>query len=279
MSSDGNGAGPNGEQPNRQRRSSITQAAMSNLFQRGSSSGAPPTANDTRRRLSVTTLGLSGTQQSTSPSFNLRRGSMSTNSNSDSIDESAIEEDDGQAGAKTAPTTPFVRRMSFGAPAMRGGYRAGGSSGNGNDPAPTSPPPSGRRHSGQRSPPAQGSSITAALSAAGRRSSLMSSSLPQASTFKHPRAPSDNVAPRSEQQGFNWSEQLRSRAESSVSGARPSFSLASSPPRGSMHHDRAKSVSDMPQPPTQAPAPKPQPERRKPDAFQERILKGDFYMD
>lgn len=184
---------------------------MSNLFQRGGSTGAPPTANDNRRRLSVTTLGLSGTQQTASPSFNLRRGSMSTNSNPDSIDESAIEEDDAQTGAKTAPTTPFVRRMSFGAPAMRG-YRTGGSPGN-------------------------------------------------------------------DQSGFNWSEQLRTRAESSVTGARPSFALASSPPRGSVQHDRAKSISDMPQPPAQAPAPKPQPERRKPDAFQERILKGDFYMD
>ncbi|KAK0392506.1 hypothetical protein NLU13_2001 [Sarocladium strictum] len=210
MSSDGNGVGPHGEQPNRQRRSSITQAAMSNLFQRGGSNAGAP-VNDGRRRLSVTTLGLSGTQQTASPSFSLRRGSMSTNSNSDSIDESAIEDDDGQLGTKTAPTTPFVRRMSFGAPTMRG-YRAGGSPGN-------------------------------------------------------------------DQSGFNWSDQLRSRAESSVTGARPSFSLASSPPRGSVQHDRAKSVSDMPQPPVQAPAPKPQPERRKPDAFQERILKGDFYMD
>ncbi|CAF3548578.1 unnamed protein product [Fusarium graminearum] len=85
------------------------------------------------------------------------------------------------------------------------------------------------------------------------------------------------------QQGFNWSEQLRSRAESSVIGApRASFSLASSsPPRGSIH-DRAKSVSEMPQPPAQASSIKQQPrqpERPKPDAFQERILKGDFYMD
>jgi len=36
----------------------------------------------------------------------------------------------------------------------------------------------------------------------------------------------------------------------------------------------------MPAPPVQAPVVKPkQPEPRKPDAFQERILKGDFYMD
>jgi hypothetical protein len=40
----------------------------------------------------------------------------------------------------------------------------------------------------------------------------------------------------------------------------------------------------MMQPPVQAPPPPPptqqlKPEPRKPDAFQERILKGDFYMD
>jgi hypothetical protein len=35
----------------------------------------------------------------------------------------------------------------------------------------------------------------------------------------------------------------------------------------------------MPQPPVQASAAKAKPERPKPDAFQERILKGDFYMD
>jgi hypothetical protein len=36
----------------------------------------------------------------------------------------------------------------------------------------------------------------------------------------------------------------------------------------------------MQAPPAQAAAVKPkQPERRKPDPFQERILKGDFYMD
>jgi hypothetical protein len=46
------------------------------------------------------------------------------------------------------------------------------------------------------------------------------------------------------------------------------------------NHDRSKSISDMPQPPAQAASVKPkQPERPKPDAFQERILKGDFYMD
>jgi hypothetical protein len=211
--------GSNGEPGTRPRRSSITQSTLSNLFQRGNTySGGPsfpvappnPAASD-RRRLSITTLGLSGTSPNSGVPFGMRRGSMSTNS--DSIDESAIDDDEAvQGSAKTAPTTPFVRRMSFGGSAMRN-YRPNGSPGN-------------------------------------------------------------------DQQGFNWSEQLRSRAESSVSGARPSFSFAStSPPRASVQHDRAKSVSDMPQPPVQASAAKAKPERPKPDAFQERILKGDFYMD
>lgn len=90
-----------------------------------------------------------------------------------------------------------------------------------------------------------------------------------------------------DQNAFSWSEQLRTRAESSVSGQRPSFSfgnnLSSSPPRGGgaqSPQERMRPAAEMQAPPTQAAAVKPkQPERRKPDAFQERILKGDFYMD
>ncbi|VTO91268.1 unnamed protein product [Fusarium graminearum] len=283
--------GNNGEMYTRNRRGSITQAALTNLFQRGNSisngNGFPGQSSgpiDTgRRRLSVTTLGLSGNSPTNTSSF-VRRGSVSTNSNnSDSIDESAIEDDD--MYSKTAPNTPFVRRMSLGPASMRN-IRPNGSPGNGN--SPSSPPasqngrpvPAGRKASLVGSP-SQGTSLAAALSA-GRRPSL-ASSVPQASNIKHTRAPSDNYVLRPDQQGFNWSEQLRSRAESSVIGApRASFSLASSsPPRGSIH-DRAKSVSEMPQPPAQASSIKQQPrqpERPKPDAFQERILKGDFYMD
>ncbi|RYP75964.1 hypothetical protein DL771_002036 [Monosporascus sp. 5C6A] len=83
-------------------------------------------------------------------------------------------------------------------------------------------------------------------------------------------------------QGFNWSEQLKSRAETTITGdVRLSFSFASgSPPRnGALNHGRTKSISDLSQPPTQAPVAEPPQERQKPDAFQERILKGDFYMD
>ncbi|GAO19246.1 hypothetical protein UVI_02054930 [Ustilaginoidea virens] len=278
MSSEGS---PNGMG---HRRSSITQAALSNLFQRGSSTGSIGGSaqlnngfDPQRRRLSVTTIGLSGTSPANPPSFSMRRGSMSTSS--DSIDESAIEDEDVLGMSRTAPNTPFARRMSFGGSTMRS-YRPGGNSpGNGNN-NPASPPSSLARKASQ----SQGSAIGAALSAVGRRGStaMASSTVPQASNTMPSRAPSDNSTSRSDQQGFNWSEQLRSRAESSVTGARPSFSLASSPPRAAPHHDRARSVSDMTQPPVQAPpAPhhQPKPAPRKPDAFQERILKGDFYMD
>lgn len=218
MSNDRDGSPP--QDASRQRRPSVTSAAFSNLFQRSNSTSQGPSNNavparDPRRRLSVTTIGLGGTAPATAAPF-YRRGSISTN-NSDSIDENAV--DDEEAMSRTAPTTPFVRRMSFGAQAMRNMRTPGGSS------------------------------------------------------------------PGASDQAYNWSEQLRSRAESSVSGARPSFAsgMNGSPPRQSNgFHDRAKSVSEMPAPPQQAAAVKPKPAqapRPKPDAMQERILKGDFYMD
>lgn len=74
-------------------------------------------------------------------------------------------------------------------------------------------------------------------------------------------------------EGFNWSENLRSRAErtSSITGQGGFGSFGRS-----AGHDRAKSVATMEQPPVAPPKPK---EKPRPDHFQERILKGDFYMD
>lgn len=217
MSNDNNGGPPN------DRRGSVTSTTLSNLFHRSNSTSVGTSntresvtsiaARDQRRRLSITTLGLSGTSPNpASTPFGLRRGSISTN-NSDSIDESAVDDEE---SAKTGPTSPFTRRMSLGAQAMRT-LRTG------------------------------------------------------------------PVSPGSPDNNYNWSEQLRSRAESTVQGHRPTFgpNRYGSPPRGGTgQHDRAKSVSDMPAPPQQATTVKPkQPERPKPDHMQERILKGDFYMD
>ncbi|KAI0438668.1 hypothetical protein F4803DRAFT_569373 [Xylaria telfairii] len=264
------------------RRGSVTSAAFSNLFhhRRNSTTGAgngngagresvsAAAARDQRRRLSVTTLGLSGASPtSVSAPFGLRRGSIST-TNSDSIDENAIEDDE---PAKVPTTSPFARRTSFGAQAMLN-MRTGQTS-----PGSGRPTPQARRTSAAapRQPPLGASS----LSAAARR---MSTS--QASNVLSARTPSDMPFARSDN-GYNWTEQLRFRAESSVTGQRPTFgsmsAAPSSPPRTNpAHHDRAKSVSDMPAPPQQPEVIKPRyPERPKPDHMQERILKGDFYMD
>jgi hypothetical protein len=264
----------------------VASTALTNLFRSNSLSqpsvtGFPipisTTALDQRRRLSVSTFGLPGTSPTT-PSSILRRASLSTN---DSIDESAIEDDD----ARTIPTTPFTRRMSFGAnqAAMRGSMRAGVSPGtNGRQPHPL------RR---SKTVTGGGGPLTPTLSsgrADGDYSWTKAGAASQASTANPLGTGSDLFSPRSDQ-GFNWSDQLRSRAESTVAqSARPSFSFASglsaSPPRGvpptaapSPRHDRARSVSDMPAPPAQQPPRARVPQ--KPDHFQERILKGDFYMD
>ncbi|KAK4157870.1 hypothetical protein C8A00DRAFT_39872 [Chaetomidium leptoderma] len=287
MSSDNGASTANPNDMARQRRGSITSSAFTHLF-RNNSISQPPAAsfptplastavNDQRRRLSVTTLGLSGTSPTT-PSALLRRGSISTNS--DSINESAIEDDE---SAGPAPVTPFARRMSFGAAqAMRGARGATSPGTNGRQ------PPAVRRTSTARGSPPTPPPPSASAGTGNYTWSKISS---QASTANQSRAASDLCSPSARSdQGFNWSDQLRSRAESTVaSGSRPSFSFASglsaSPPRAGpappaptspRHHDRAKSVSDMPAPPAQPPRSR---APQKPDHFQERILKGDFYMD
>ncbi|KAI2626338.1 hypothetical protein GGS21DRAFT_269283 [Xylaria nigripes] len=261
------------------RRGSVTSAAFSNLFHRSNSiptgngnstsreSVSSAVARDQQRRLSLTTLGLSGASPpSASTAFGIRRGSIST-SGSDSIDENAIDDDE---SAKAAPTSPFARRTSFGAQAMRN-MRTGQSS-----PGSGRPSQQTRRTSivsSRHQPPG-----ALSLPPASRR---MSTS--QASHTLPARTSSDMLSARSDN-GYNWTEQLRFRAESSVTGQRPGFGSAAntSPPHRTTppHHDRAKSVSDMPAPPRQPEVMKPKrPERPKPDHMQERILKGDFYMD
>lgn len=68
--------------------------------------------------------------------------------------------------------------------------------------------------------------------------------------------------------GFDIAENMRTRAE------RGSISAAPGPPSGAVHQ-RAKSVAIM-EPPRDMPVAA---QSKRPDAFQERILKGDFYMD
>jgi len=137
-----------------QRRSSFAGQTFADLFgphrsgvQRDGNNSPPAHASGPitqaaaeaqRRRLSLTTLGLSGSPGS-SPFGSYRglgrRGSIGSD-NSGSIDESAIE-DEGVRDPNTSstPVTPFARRVSFGARAMRdirnslGGGGGGGAAG------------------------------------------------------------------------------------------------------------------------------------------------------
>jgi len=264
----------------RPRRGSFTTQTFTNLFgtRNNSNAGTPAfpgpistaAADQQRRRMSMTGVGLSGTSPTSQTALGFNRRSSVSTAGSDSIDESAIEDDDG--GGRSNSTTPFSRRMSFGAQALRT-VRGNGSPGNGRSSQytvyPNLHPDTARGSGGGRPPPNQISHL-------------------QASTQSMPRTTSDNTSSSrpGEGSGFNWSEQLRSRAESSVSQAqRPLFSASVSPSNksGEMNHERARSVSDMQTPPAAIPPPAaPAPVKRQrpvPDAIGERMLKGDFYMD
>ena len=71
-------------------------------------------------------------------------------------------------------------------------------------------------------------------------------------------------------EGFNWSDNFRNRAERTSTSGPVGIGGGSSPSA----HGRAKSVAVMEPPVRETPR-----EQKRPDHFQERILKGDFYMD
>ncbi|KAL9639885.1 MAG: hypothetical protein Q9164_000633 [Protoblastenia rupestris] len=173
-----------------------------------------------RRRTSMAGLGLAGSPTSTSPFSSLRTRNSSIGSSSSpnsSIEENAIEE--GDAGPCHSPTSPFARRMSFGARALHD-IKTGSNTVNGRSAS---------------------NSLASAPSVKGRGD------------------------------GFNWSEQIRNRAERSASVTqRPSPPTTMTP----QEHHKAASVAAPEQPIKEMPK-----VPRKPDHFQERILKGDFYMD
>ena len=288
------------QSPPRGRRSSFAGQTFADLFGGGRSSVSKPAAENNsppptsqlpgpisqaaqqaqRRRLSLTTLGLSGSPNQTSPFNSIRgRGDSigSASANSGSIDESAIAEDDGpsaQQNSGSMPPSPFARRTSFGARALRDirGNSFGGGGGGG---GPGSP-----GQNGTRSPPASSKAahngMTSSREAKGRGLSLAPA--PSHRILSHSHAAVDHVltltstaGPSGE--GFNWSDNFRTRAERTSIAAQGS---GSPPVGGGNNHSRAKSVAVMEPPPAAPPKPK---EQKRPDHFQERILKGDFYMD
>lgn len=158
-----------------------------------------------QRRVSLSTMGLSTSPSQSSP---YRRRDSISSAYSGSIDESAVEDELGPSQAQ--PTTPFARRVSFGAKALRDVQTGGGG---GSD--------------------------------------------------------------RPNGDGYNWADSFRNRAERSssiVSTGGGGGGGGGSPNPNT--HVRAKSVATM-QPPPASQLPK----TNAPDHFQERILKGDFYMD
>jgi hypothetical protein len=135
--------------------------------------------------------------------------------------------------------------MSFGAKAMRDIRAGGGANGNGNG------------NVNGRASVSSTTSNTPPPSAMSQRSS--------AAPKKHNNSPT-----LKSREGFDFAENLRARAErssiSSVSGMQ-GFSQG--------QHHRAKSITAM----ESLPKPELPKAKKAPDAFQERILKGDFYMD
>ncbi|KAJ5114567.1 hypothetical protein NUU61_000326 [Penicillium alfredii] len=206
------------------------------------------TSANQQRRLSITTLGLSGspTQTSAFGKGNLRRGSLSSSLGSNvPAPEDAVAEDAEGASPGTTPSSPFARRVSFGAQALRE-HRAG-SIGNG------------------RFPPS-GSSL------AESRRSVSSATRSPASISVSPKDERSNASRRPLGEGFNWSEALRSRAERAPSIGGPVSPQSQQAARQS-GHQRAASIASMEQPAREIPK---QPKQNKPDFFQEKILRGDF---
>ncbi|EGE77073.2 hypothetical protein BDDG_00010 [Blastomyces dermatitidis ATCC 18188] len=283
----------------RGRRASVASAAsFSELFARPGNAGLPqppPTAAvnipgsimssasaqaQQRRRMSITTLGLSGspTQQSSpfgSAPAGMRRGSISSSviSGSPTREDSVLE--NGNDTPITSPTSPFPRRVSFGAQAFRD--RVGSASANGRH-------PSGISAVAEQRAPSTASSTSSTGSAGISVAASTHKTIPQ-----NNRSNPSSWRPIGE--GFNWPEALRTRAERAPSfGSFPPTSPTAgshgSPPSStphSKHHQRAASIAAMEQPiqdirdthkrqqKQQQRKPKP-----KPDYFQEKILRGDF---
>ncbi|KAL5596965.1 hypothetical protein BROUX41_006361 [Berkeleyomyces rouxiae] len=178
--------------------------------------------------------------------------------------------------------------------AQQPGYRVS------DDPMPTESYLAGAVRRISLSGPAAAKSAREAVTSVRPRKTSLPSSQPPAALSSNLHSASRATDQQQQHQHFTWADQLRSRAE-----GRSSTFMSSSPPRGAPYspvaptsttassHRRESSISSEMMPPYQtsalAPAPAsasvpslPTPRakpRQKPDAFQERILKGDFYMD
>ncbi|KAK3642252.1 hypothetical protein LTR56_010829 [Elasticomyces elasticus] len=252
--------GANNSPPNQQYNGPISQAA----------------AEAQRRRMSLTTLGLSGSAEGTNSrlaSYRARRDSISS-ANSGSIDESAIEDEPSLRDPNSTPVTPFARRMSFGAKALRDVRNSTSGAGGGTGQNGTNPPAASAFTNTAKSKAPNGT--ISSRDAKGRGLSTLpqppsssrhrySLSLPYTSHMLTPRARIGSAE--------FWNENMRNRAQrTSIAGQGEASIPLPSPNRPT--HARAVSVATMEAPVREMPK-----AQQRPDHFQERILKGDFYMD
>ncbi|KAL2837517.1 hypothetical protein BJY01DRAFT_251421 [Aspergillus pseudoustus] len=223
-----------------------------------------------RRRLSITTLGLSGSPTQPLPfgSRNFRQSSVSSSvgSNSPGNTEEAVAEDaENSPPGGGMPRSPFARRLSFGAQALRDAR--GGSIGNGRyHLSPPVSPPSAAAAGKRRTSASPVFSTTSANTGFSGTLSL------SASTSKGlPKNNRSDTSRRPIGEGFNWSEALRTRAERGPISPGSAQTLQG---QGQSHHRRAASIASM-EPPVKE-MPKQPKQNNKPDFFQEKILRGDF---
>ncbi|KAF4552363.1 Hypothetical protein D9617_10g073440 [Elsinoe fawcettii] len=146
-------------------------------------------AQASHRRMSMTALGMGTASSQSSPFNSFKRSDSVSSHNSSAINESAVE--DGEPLSSSSPTTPFARRMSFGARALRDVRTGTGGGGN-----------------------TAGRSSYADTGAAAATGSEQKKTTP---TTKKARDSS----------GYNWADSFRSRAERSSSivstGGSPTF--------------------------------------------------------
>lgn len=308
--------GPTNNSPPRTRRSSFAGQTFADIFGTGrpsmsrsqmdSGNGSPTqnagpitaaAAQAQRRRLSLTTVGLGNANGQASSLNSLRGRQDSLASSGGSIDECAVEDEQGPKDG-SMPATPFARRVSFGARAMMDMRNSGQGSPNQQNgrspPASVESSKSNGRGGGDDSAKAPSAGTISARDAKGRGlsspddpSSTITSSSHLCDAFHLPyyltslpctfallfdftlqMLTSGGMTGSGE--GFNWSDNFRNRAErtsnAGLVGGVNGMPMSS--------HQRAKSVAIMEPPIRETPK-----EQKRPDHFQERILKGDFYMD
>ncbi|OJD11616.1 hypothetical protein AJ78_07648 [Emergomyces pasteurianus Ep9510] len=245
-----------------------------------------------RRRMSITTLGLSGSPTQQSYPFGsaprMRRESISSSVMSSSpTREDAVLEENGNDTPMTSPTTPFARRVSFGAQAFRD--RVGSANANGRYPSGNNSAVAGQRATSSVTTTTTTSTSSAGSACVSGVSSISATASTHKTNTQNNRSNPSSWRPIGE--GFNWPEALRARAErapsfgsfpptSPISGSHGSPLTASSTSH-SKHHQRSASIATMEQPiqdmrdthkqKQHQPQSKP-----KPDYFQEKILRGDF---